>query len=213
MKINYQILAHFLLLIGLNAQAHPVSYKDGFGIMSYNSPEMNELLLTYSFTPRFAFATTYLRDSKSEFYIPRADFLLKRWNEEDSQGNLYASVGSGVEKYAGQNTSASLGEIVADWESRKYYVYLEHLYIKRDNTLNPDLPTSDYNNTKFRLGFAPFLADYNDLNVWLITQFEKHNSNKQIEATQFLRFFVKNVLWEVGAGFDGSFKFNFMIHL
>lgn len=29
----------------------------------------------------------------------------------------------------------------------------------------------------------------------------------------FLRFFIKNVLWEVGAGFDGTTKFNFMVHL
>lgn len=213
MNITNLMLLSLCLSIGIDAHAHPVSYKNGFGIMSYNSPQMNELLLTYSFTPKFALATTYLRDSKSEFYIPRANFLLKRWNEVDSQANLYASVGSGIEKFSGQNTSASLAEIVADWESRKYYIYLEHLYLKRDNQLNTAIPSPDYNHTKFRLGFAPYLADYTDLNVWMITQFEKHNDEKQIEATQFLRFFIRNVLWELGAGFDGSVKFNFMIHL
>lgn len=213
MDFKHLLIILALAVLGAEASAHPVSYKDGVGIMSYNSPDMNELLLTYSFTPKFAFATTYLRDSKSEFYIPRANFLLKRWNEEDSQANIYFSFGSGIEKFGGDNKSAHLGELVADWESRKYYIYFEHLYLRRENQANPMLPSQDYNHTKFRLGFAPFLADYTDLNVWMITQFERHNDQKQIEATQFLRFFIKNVLWEVGAGFDGSVKFNFMIHL
>lgn len=203
----------FLIFSTLPAYAHPVSYKDGLGIMSYNSKDMNELLLTYSFTPKFAFATTYLRDSKSEFYIPRANFLLHRWNNDDSQANVYLSAGSGVEKYDGKTTSVNLGELVADWESRKYYVYFEHLYLNRNTEKNLSLPDRDYNHTKFRLGFAPFLADYSDLNVWFITQFDRHLNTDQIEASQFLRFYIRNVLWEVGAGFDGSFKFNFMIHL
>ncbi len=213
MSSKHFLKSLFILFIGSFSFGHPVSYKDGFGIMSYNSHDMNEILLTYSLSPKFAVATTYLRDSKSEFYIPRVNFLLNRWNEDDSQANFYLSGGSGIEKYDSKNTSVNLAEVIVDWETRKYYVYFEHLYLKRANELNPALTNLDYNHTKFRLGFAPFLADYKDLNIWLITQFEKHNDEKQIEATQFLRFYIKNVLWEIGSGFDGSFKFNFMIHL
>lgn len=195
------------------AHAHPVSYQDGFGIMSYNSQKMNDLMLTYSFSPRFAVAHTYLRDSNSEFYIPRVNFLLKRWNNPESQANIYFSAGSGVEKFNSKKSSALLGEIILDWESRKYYTYLEHRYIRRNNTENLDIPLQDYNRTKLRLGFAPFLADYEELNIWFITQFDKANDKGQIDATQFLRFYRKNVLWEIGAGFNGSIAFNFMIHL
>ena len=193
--------------------AHPVSYKDGVGIMSYNNSKTNELLLTYSFTPHFAVASTYLKDSRSEFFIPRANFLINRWNNDDSQGNIYLSGGAGLEKFDTKTYGVKLAELVADWESRKYYTYLEHLYLNRDNDDNLLIPKKDYNHTKARLGFAPFLADYNDLNVWYIVQAEKHNDEKQIELTQFLRFYRKNVLWEIGAGFDGSMAFNFMIHL
>lgn len=213
MCIKQIILGLLTSLLSMMAVAHPVSYQDGIGIMSYNSQKMNELLLTYSFTPRFAVANTYLRDSKSEFYIPRANFLLKRWNEPNSQANFYISAGTGLEKFGSQTSSAHLGEVVLDWESRKYYTYLEHLYIRRSNTANPLIPIQDYNHTKLRMGFAPFLADYEDLNIWFISQFEKHNEESQIEAIQFLRFYRKNVLWEIGAGFDGSIAFNFMIHL
>lgn len=146
MNLRQYILITFTLSSSI-ALAHPVSYQDGIGIMSYNSQKMNELLLTYSFTPRFAVAHTYLRDSKSEFYIPRANFLLKRWNETDSQANIYFSAGSGLETFDSKTSSAHLGEVVLDWESRKYYTYLEHLYIKRDTTANPDLPLLDYNHS------------------------------------------------------------------
>lgn len=204
------------LLLGLgsiSAMAHPVSYKDAFGIMSYNSQRMNEFLLTYSFSPRFAVAGTYLRDSNSEFYIPRLNFLVKRWNNHDSQANFYLSAGAGTEKYGIKTYGAQLGEAVLDWEDRQYYTYIDHIYIRRDNAVNPLIPLGDYNHTKLRLGYAPFLAEYDELNIWLVAQFEKHNDERQINATQFLRFYRKNVLWEIGAGFDGSVAFNFMVHL
>lgn len=202
-----------ILLFNIGAFAHPVSYKGATGIMSYNSPEMNELLVTYSFNFNYAAAVTYLRDSKSEFAIPRFNYLVKRWNNPDSQGNIYLSGGIGSEKFNDKTYGVRLAEFIADWEDRRYYTYFEHLNLTRDNDQNVMLPDQSYNHTKMRLGYAPFLGDYNDLNVWTIVQFEKHNEEKQIEATPFLRFFIKNVLWEVGAGFDGSTKFNFMIHL
>ncbi len=198
--------------IYLSANAHPTSYKGALGVMSYNTPEMNEILITYSLQHNFAFAATYLRDSKSEFYIPRLNFLAKRWNNDNSQGNFYLSAGSGYENFNNKKYSVQLAEVIADWESREYYIYLEHLYLNRTNKLNPDLVQKHYNHTKLRVGTAPFLADYEDLNVWLILQAEKHLDEKQIEMTQFLRFYVKNVLWEVGAGFNGEWAFNYMIH-
>jgi hypothetical protein len=200
------------LLTAFNAIAHPVSYKDALGIMSYNSSQMNEILMTYSFSPKVALGTTYIREKKSEFYVPRINFLVSRWNNEDSQGNVYLSAGSGIEKYSSANYNVRLAELVADWESRKYYVYLEHLHMLRDNKDNPLWLQRNDNHTKFRLGFAPFLADYNDLNVWFIGQLTKHN-DESTEATQFFRFYMKNTLWEIGADFNGGFAFNFMIHL
>lgn len=194
--------------------AHPVAFKNGFGIMSYNKGDMNELSLNYSFNFNFAVATTYLQTADSRFLIPRLNYLVKRWNNPDSQGNIYLSAGSGGEKFNDQTYGAHLLNFVADWEDRKYYTYFEHTTIKRDNADNPRLPKKWYNRAKARLGFAPFLADYSDLNIWYVAQFERANTDRdKIETTQFLRFFIKNVLWEIGAGSDGNFAFNFMIHL
>lgn len=211
MKIPILWLASFCLISAL-ARAHPVSYKGAVGLMSYNTAEMNEILLTYSWNPHFALSGTYLRDSKSEFYIPRVNFLLKRWNNEESQGNVYFSGGAGYEKFSLKNYGVSLVEFVADWESRKYYIYFDHLYLNRANRDNSLLPDRDYNHSKLRIGTAPFLADYNDLNVWLILQAERHLDESNIEMTQFLRFYIKNTLWEIGARFDGGWGFNYMVH-
>jgi hypothetical protein len=204
----------YLLISALSFKvlAHPVSYKGATGIMSYNSTTMNEILVTYSLNYNFAFAHIYISEKNSEFHIPRLNFLAKRWNNEDSQGNFYLSAGSGIEKYNSTHSNVRLTEVILDWESRKYYTYLEHLYMLRDNKDNPLWQERDDNHTKVRLGFAPFLADYNDLNIWLIAQATKHNS-EDTETTQFMRFYIKNVLWEIGADFKGGFAFNFMVHL
>ncbi len=202
----------FSLLTSFKALAHPVSFKDAIGVMSYNSSQMNELMVTYSLSSQMALGHTYIREKKSEFYIPRVNFLARRWYNENSQGNLYLSAGSGLEKYASKNSNVHLGAVVADWESRKHYVYLEHLYMLRDNQDNPLWLQRDDNHSKVRAGFAPFLADYKDLNVWFIAQLTKHN-DETAQATQFLRFYMKNTLWEIGADFNGGFAFNFMIHI
>lgn len=206
------ITAILLLAFSHLALAHPVSYKGATGIMSYNDPQMNEILLTYSFNYNFAIAHTYLKEKKSEFFIPRLNLLAQRWNNDDSQGNLYLSLGSGIEKYNLNNSNVGLAEVIADWESRKYYTYLEHLYLSRQNKDNLLWTEQDDNHTKLRLGFAPYLADYNDLNIWFIAQFTKHNS-ENITTTQFFRFYIKNVLWEIGADLNGGFAFNLMLHL
>lgn len=203
----------FLFFAGSAALAHPVSYKDSVGVMSYNDSEANELMLTYSLTPRFAVAATYLREDKSEFYIPRLNFLLQRWNNDDSQGNIYLSGGAGTEKYDSKNYDTSLAELIADWESRKYMAAFENQYFWRRNEDNPTLARKDLNRSKLRLGFAPFLAEYNELNIWYIAEFMNDSTRTQIQTTQYLRFYIKNVLWEVGVRTDGSFAFNFMLHL
>lgn len=205
------ILVLGLWLTTATATAHPTSFKDAFGVMSYNTAESNELLLTYSLTHKFAVSAIYIRDSKSDFYVPRLNFLVHRWNNDNSQANLYLSGGLGYEKFADEKYGVRFAEFVADWESREKYIYLDHIYMNRDNKSNPDI-VGDYNHTKFRLGVAPFLADYSDLNVWLIVQAEKHLRDPQIELTQFARFYVKNILWEIGARFDGGWAFNYMVH-
>jgi len=213
--MNVRNLGVLLLLILLSAVAnsHPVTYKDGIGLMSYNSAPSNELMLTYSMSPRWAVAMTYLREQKSEIYLPRLNFLLQRWNQENSQANIYLSLSRGVEKFNSQNYQTNFAELIADWESRKYMISFEHQYFARENESNLALAKKDLNKSKLRMGFAPYLAEANDLSAWYVAEFNRRNDDSQIEAMQFIRLYKKNVLWEIGASFDGSMAFNFMIHM
>ena len=101
-----QVLITLSLLVAFMAKpsvsnAHPVAYAGSNSIMTWNNPEMSEWMFAHSFTSHYALAARYFRnetvDGKREFYIPQLNFLLKRWNELESQGNVYLSIGHGGE--------------------------------------------------------------------------------------------------------------------
>lgn len=205
---------------GARSEAHPVPYKGAWGLMSFNSSDMTEVSLVHSFTSQLAVATTYLKSSDSEFYIPRLNWLAKRWNNEDSQANIYLSGGIGSEVFKNENQTVRMAGLGMDWESRRYYVLFDQMYLHRDNRRNLAIPNESYGYMKFRVGTAPFLAEYDELNVWLILQAERYVGRgsgsglggEEVELTQILRFYVRNTLWEIGTRLNGGWVFNYMVH-
>lgn len=195
------------------SDAHPVSYKGAWGLMSYNSPDMTEVSLVHSLSSRLAIGSTYLKSSDSDFYLPRVNWLAKRWNNDDSQANIYLSGGVGAEVFQANHQTVGMAGIGMDWESRRYYVLFDHLHLHRD--LQRD-HRPNYGYMKLRLGTAPFLAEYDELNVWLILQGERYfgrgPAGDDVELTQLLRFYVRNTLWEIGARLNGGWVLNYMVH-
>ena len=202
----------FLSIIGTKAQAHPVAFAESYSIMTWNSKDMSDWMLTYSFTSDFSFTTRYLRLQTNEgertFYIPQANFLLKRWNELDSQANIYLSVGHGGEKINSSFKDTSALALEADWESRKYYVSArEDILISHKNS------GKNIYQTKLRAGFAPYLAEFDEMNAWFILQLDKSNKmDDEFKITPFIRLFYHNVLTEFGVSSKGDAQFNFMVH-
>ncbi len=203
----------FLLIATLQgasiSEAHPVSFQGAVSLMSYNKEKENEFLITYSATHWLAAGLTYYKIEDTEYTIPRVNFLAKRWNNEDSQGNIYLSTGYGSERSQNERTGVTLASIETDWESRKYYTSLQYnKFFRQDSDA---IDRSDFEHSKARFGMAPYLAEFNDINTWLIIQFEKMN-DKPVETTQFVRLFYKNVLIELGATIGGGWAFNYMVH-
>lgn len=202
----------FFLLVAQEAQAHPVAFAGSYSIMTWNSEEMSEWMLIHSFTAQNAVMARYVRlnteDGERTFYLPQANFLVKRWNELDSQANIYLSVGHGGEKIKDSYKSTSAIAVDADWESRKYYVsFKEDILISHKN------PGSSIYLTKVRAGFAPYLAEFNELNTWFILQAETINKSEEtFTLTPLIRLFYKNVLTEAGVSSRGQAQFNFMVH-
>jgi hypothetical protein len=192
-----------------SAFAHPVSYQGAVSLMSYNSEDENEILATYSVRNYLAVGLTYQREDQVYYTVPRVNFLVHRWNNEDSQANIYASGGYGTERSFDETVGVGLAAIEADWESRQYYTSGQYTrFLRKDSD---DIDRVDFETIKLRAGVAPYLGEFNEINSWFILQTEKMN-DKQWELTPFIRMFYKNVLIEIGAGFNGSYAFNFMVH-
>lgn len=207
-----------VLFLSVPGWSHPVSFKGGTSLMSYNSDLESDVMLTYSYDFWGSVGLRYLnfrdltadymapgQSHQSEFTFAQGNFLLKRWNQEHSQTNIYLSGGAGIEKNSGKTTSAQVIETQADWESRQYYVLGNYQRVFREKA-------DDLQVAKGRLGFAPFIGDYEDLNIWVIAEAVKMN-DMDVQLNQILRFYHKNVLWEFGGNFKGSLIFNFMVHM
>lgn len=207
---KFLLCTYFLILsTSLQAWTHPVSYQGATSLMSYNKSSETEWMLNHSLRSYFAIGIQYYKTDKFEMNLARANLLAQRWNNEDSQGNIYLSAGQGVENSLGESKSVTMGSVEADWESRKYYTSIQYNKFLRENSGSTIRP--DYETTKGRLGVAPYLADFNEINSWLILQFDKTNQ-ESIETTQFIRLFYKNTLIELGARVGGGWAFNYMMH-
>ncbi|MFA6238216.1 MAG: hypothetical protein WC635_12860 [Bacteriovorax sp.] len=208
------LLAFVLLsmLFPVMGRAHPVAYADSNSIMAWNSKEMSDWVYTHTFTPYYSLSARAQRintlEGERTFYFPHLSFLLKRWNELDSQANIYLSFGHGGEKIQKSFKDISFLAFETDWESRKYYVSFreEALLTYKKNGRNLYL-------SKLRGGFAPYLAEFNELNSWFIVEVKKMNRGKEsYDLTPYIRLFYHNVLAEVGFSHKGEAKFNFMVH-
>lgn len=203
----------FLSLVAAKtAEAHPVAFKGSYSIMTWNSKDMSDWMFTHSFTSNFSLTARYLRldtvDGERAFYAPQANYLLKRWNELDSQANIYLSAGHGAEKVKSKYNNVTTAALEADWESRKYYVsFREDVIVTHKNS------SKNIYQSKVRAGFAPYLAEFNEINTWFILQADKNNKEeKNFKLTPFIRMFYKNVLTEIGVSSRGDAQFNFMVH-
>lgn len=213
-----------LLLAGLSlsmgARAHPVFFADGFGLNVFSAPDKTEAYAAYTLTHRFALGARYFgfrtdqkMGSPDETYVlAQASFLLKRWNENAAQGNIYLEAAGGSASFSHEGSStvvrpAVMYAVEADWENRRLYTLGKLSYLKASE--HPAVNTA-----MLRAGFAPYLADFDELNSWVILEAETQlKNNGSTTLTPFVRVFYKNVLAELGYGLDGGFRFNFMTHL
>lgn len=209
-----------LLLVGLTlaagsipvlAFAHPVAYQGATAVQFFSEQTMREGQIYYSFRPYAAGGARHLELSlpnrESKLDLGGFNFLLKRWNEVDSQANIYASAAYGSESVrAGTRSGTALFDLDLDWESRKYYTAL----LARTTQFSDAGPLHYYS---ARAGIAPYLAEYGEIQSWLILEASKTvEAGGDVEITPLVRVFYKNFLFEVGRSFSNDFKFNFMVH-
>lgn len=192
------------------ARAHPVSYKGAVSVMSWNQPDTTDWMTTYTFRRDTALAVRALRvDAESgevRAGLAQVNRLLKRWNNPDSQGNVYLSAGGGTARLRDDDEPAAFAALQVDHESRRHLLWAEGSALKADG--RPGLWRWEA-----RAGLAPYLSAFNEPSGWFILSLQGNpQMERDLNLVPMLRVFYKNLLAEAGAGLGGDWMLNFMVH-
>ena len=208
------LLGIVLLLFSVLASAHPVIYKDGIVVSSSNMQSYSDNQLMYSWSNRWASGLNYWRftkdDANTEMIFAKTNYLLHRYNGETSQANIYLHGGLGLadsEIEHKATNEAYMAGVEADWETRTLYSSIKYYYFT-----SPQV--TDISMTQARIGISPYEAGFDQLQTWFMVQaMYMPITSREVMITPLVRFFYKNVLWEVGSSSRGEWLLNFMVHI
>ncbi|MBI1302040.1 MAG: hypothetical protein GC137_10385 [Alphaproteobacteria bacterium] len=209
-----RILLLALLGMGLfipSIYARPVSYPGGWTVMLMNNGDMNSAHVHYSPTAKtsLGYKFEYWRDKDFTLNAVQMNNLLKRWNEKDSQANLYLKSGLGITysdegDFDGETSAAGFSGIAADWENRRFFTSYENRYTEAGEI-------DDFYQQSARLGWAPYEGDYGDLHTWLMLQVDHSPESKDnFTVTPLVRLFKDVHLLEAGMNNRGEVLFNYV---
>ena len=187
-------------LIGLKPVfAGPISYQGGWMLSTDNEPDFIDWQLSYSLKPWISIGADYAYDkmdgphtSAKNYGLSRVNFLLKRWNNPDSQGNIYIYGGAGAVQLGKESSFAWNYGAEADWESRSYYVSARAQFMDSNQ-----FDMQGY--SQARIGVAPYVAPFDGFHSWVIlqAQYWPNAYQEKWRVGPLMRFFVQNVLWEL----------------
>jgi hypothetical protein len=198
-------------LLSLSVWAGPISYEGGWMLSTENQKDSIDWQVSYSFKHWLSIGPQYVYQrmvgSSLEYGLVRANYLVKRWNKTDSQGNIYLFGGAGGAKRASDKSAAWMGGLDADWESRRIYTAFRAQFLD-----SKDFPAEPA--YQARIGMAPYLTKFENLHAWVIlqTQYFPEATREKLVVTPLMRFYIDNVLWELGVSARGTWTFNTMIH-
>ena len=188
------------------AFAKPISYVGGTMVMVENDETGNTLNLDYTFSPRAAAALYVKHETQGDVFTavgPQLNYLVKRWNRPDAQGNIYTMTGAGTAiENNGRRHFATWAGLLADYETRRIFTSYELRLMYAQG-----IEKSVWQ--RARLGFAPYLANYQDLNTWFMVQVDHHPAKTHATTvTPLVRLFYKTLLVEGGVSTRGTAMIN-----
>ena len=214
MRLLYIIfLAALLSVLGIVhvAQARPVSYPGGWTAMLMNDGTKHSSHIHYSPTVNTSvgYKFEYWRDQRVALHAVQVNNLLKRWNNPDSQANLYLKSGIGMARSQAddvdhQTRAAGFTGVAADWENRRFFVSYQNRYTELGGI-------DDFYQQSARIGVAPYIGDYGDLHTWLMLQVEHMPEHKdRATVTPIARLFKGAHLLEAGVSNHNNVLFNYI---
>ncbi len=202
-------LVALLLMLPRTAAARPVSYADGWMLMTMNDGYGDSLGLSYSPTAYYSigYDLDYWREEEWLMNSARVNWLAKRWNEPDLQANFYLMGAFGVAtsdfaEFEDETEPAGFVGMEFDAENRRYYVSYENRWTDAG-------VIDEFFQQKGRIGFAPYVAEYGALHTWIMLQVD-HRPQEEDELvwTPMLRFFKGDVMLEVGVSDEADVMVN-----
>ena len=197
------------------AFSKPIAFAHGTTVMAeYGAGTMTEAQLFYA--PRYNWSFGVGRteldsdviDRRNEITYARVNYLVKRWNLETAQANVFTWGGVGdayVSEANGHDTTWNAGGQL-DYETRRVYGSLKtdwfgsSAFTHRIDTL--------------QLGLAPYKHDTNTLATWFVVQGRLYSGqiHDGTEWALLLRLFKRGAWVEAGATTDGKLQAMAMIN-
>lgn len=210
MNLKNVLVLLTLFFLTRELQAHPVAYQDATAVMTWNQPFMSDHWIAYSFRPDMAIAGRFMRmdmkDGQLNYSGLQYDYLVKRWNGDDYQTNIYVYGGMGAVRFNEQTGGGYFGGFEADTENRRYFGLIKAEYM---NATIGD----EFGHIEGRLGIAPYEAEYNEMASWFMVQAQWHPTlTQKFVITPLARIFYKSFLLEAGVSLKGDWMLNFMFH-
>ncbi len=204
----YTLALAVLGLVTQHVDARPVSYPGGWTLMSMNDGNRRSAHLHYSPTVKTSIGYKFEDWHDRDFRINavQVNRLLQRWNQKESQANIYLKSGIGAARsdFGGSEELAAFTGLALDWEDRRYFVAYENRYTHAGDI------DAFYQQTA-RIGWAPYEGDYGDLHTWLMLE-ARHmpESRNTFTVTPMARLFKDVHMVEIGISNHGDVMFNYI---
>jgi hypothetical protein len=203
------------LLAPLAATAKPIAFAHGTTVMAeYGAGTMNEAQVFYAPKYFWSAGAGYLElesdidGRRREIAYLRANYLVKRWNFESAQANVFTWGGAGSAYVSERNGHAFAWNAGAqvDYETRRIYSSLK-TDLHRSSAFTHRIDT-------LQLGIAPYEHDYDTVATWLVVQGRRYSGgiHDGTEWALLLRLFKGGAWIEAGATEDGKLQAMAMVN-
>jgi hypothetical protein len=180
--------------------------------MIMNDADAHSLHIHYSPTASYSvgYRAEYRRSADYTIHAVQMNNLLKRWNNHDSQANLYLKSGAGIaysdaNTYEGEINAVAFTGLATDWENRRFFTSYENRYLNAGEI-------DDFYMQSARVGIAPYIGEYGDVHTWLVLQADHRPGSKdEMTLTPLVRVFKGVNLIEAGVSDRGDLLFNWVM--
>lgn len=204
-----KILFLIIALVSIkSAFARPISYSGGTTLMLMNDAMKNSIHLHYS--PSYKYSVGYVGQNYRMQEVTtngvQLNRLVKRWNQKESQGNIYLKSSFGQANHSSKDDIYGFTSIAGDFETRRYFISYENRFTKSTRNIINQFEQSA------RVGVAPYLENYGNIHTWLMLEVSHQPKFKgdKIITTPLIRLFKGTDLVEFGVSSNSRVLFNYI---